>query len=316
MSLIQNYKSLLKPKEKNNYIYNTKNIQNSKNHFIGINGLGHIALLFSTKNPKGKEENIQNLQLNHSIKATIKFKGNKTKKKFSILKCTSKDEGLREIFLSSLSDIVKNIKEDISEKEIYEKTKSLIELYRKISQNRNNDLVGFWGELFVIYKLKSSDLLVEAWHPETTDTFDFFLKNQALEIKTTSSNDRKHQFSYEQLNTRNKKIIIASIMIRKSRAGKNLLNLKNLIIKKLKKKVNKEKVQKMYDIMTGLKSKKELEDISFNYEYSRDNLNFYDAINVPRIKELPMNGVKSIKYESNLNSSKEIRDFSNYNFLK
>ena len=78
MSLLQNYKSLLKPKKKNNYIFNTKNIKNSKNHFIGINGLGHIALLFSTKNPKGKEENIQNLQLNHSIKATIKFKGNKT----------------------------------------------------------------------------------------------------------------------------------------------------------------------------------------------------------------------------------------------
>ena len=80
MSLIENYKSLLKPKEKNKYIFNTKNIKNSKNHFIGINGLGHIALLFSTKNPKGKEETIQNLQLNHSIKATIKFKGNKTKK--------------------------------------------------------------------------------------------------------------------------------------------------------------------------------------------------------------------------------------------
>ncbi len=316
MSLIKDYKNLLKPKEKNNYIYNTKNIQNSKNHFIGINGFGHIALLFSTKSPRGKEENIQNLQLNHSIKATIKFKENKTKKKFSILKCTSKDERLREIFLSSLSDAVKNIKEDISEKEIYEKTKSLIDLYKKISKNKNNNLVGFWGELFVIHKLKSTDLLVEAWHPETNDTFDFYLKNQALEIKTTSSNDRKHQFSYEQLNTRNKKIIIASIMIRKSRTGKNLLNLKNLILKKLKKKINKEKVQEMYDVMTGLKNKKELDDISFSYEYSRDNLNFYDALNVPRIKEIPMNGIKSIKYESNLNSSKEIKDFSNYNFLK
>ena len=68
--------------------------------------------------------------------------------------------------------------------------------------------------------------------------------------------------------------------------------------------------------MTGLKTKKELEDISFNCEYSSDNLNFDDATNVPRITELPMNGVKSIKYESNLNSSKEIRDFSNYDFLK
>ena len=39
MSLIQNYKNLSKPKEKNNYIYNTKNIQSSNNHFIGIIGL-------------------------------------------------------------------------------------------------------------------------------------------------------------------------------------------------------------------------------------------------------------------------------------
>lgn len=316
MSLIQNYKSLSKPKEKNNYIYNTKNIQSSKNHFIGINGLGHIAILFSTKSPKGKEENIQNLQLNHSIKATIKFNGNKTIKKFSILKCTSKDERLKEIFLSSLSDVVKNIKEDISEKEIYEKTKNLIELYRKISQNKNNDLVGFWGELFIIHKLRSTDLLVEAWHPETNDTFDFYLKNQALEIKTTTLNDRKHQFSYEQLNTRNKKIIIASIMIRKSRTGKNLLKLKNSILKKLKKKTNKEKVQEMYDVMTGLKSKKELDEISFSYEYSKDNLSFYDALNIPRIREIPMNGIKSIKYESNLNSSKEIKNFTKYNFLR
>jgi hypothetical protein len=316
MNLAKDFKKLLIPKGKNSDIYNTKNIQNSNNHFIGINGLGHIALLFSTKSPKGKEENIQNLQLNHSIKATIKFKGNKTKKKFSILKCTSNDERLKEIFLSSLSDSVKNIKEDISEKEIYEKTKSLIELYRKISQNKNNDLVGFWGELFVIHKLKSTDLLVEAWHPETTDTFDFYLKNQALEIKTTTSNDRKHQFSYEQLDTRNKKIIIASIMIRKSRTGKNLLNLKNSILKKLNKETNKEKVQEMYDVMTGLKSKKELDEISFSYEYSKDNLSFYDASNVPRIKEALMNGIKSIKYESNFNSSKEIKDFSKYNFLK
>lgn len=316
MNLIQNYKNLLKPKEKNNDIYNTKNIQGSKNHYIGINGLGHIALLFSTKSPKGKEENIQNLQLKHSIKATIKFKGNKTKKKFSILKCTTKDERLREIFLSSLSDTVKKIKEDISEKEIYEKTKSLIELYKKITQNKNNDLVGFWGELFVINKLRSTDLLVEAWHPETTDTFDFYLKNQALEIKTTASNDRKHQFSYEQLNTRNKKIIIASVMIRKSRTGKNLLKLRNSILKKLKKKTNKEKVKEMYDVMTGLKSKNELKDISYSYEYSKDNLSFFDALNVPRIKETPMNGIKSVKYESNLNSSKEIKDFSKYNFLK
>ena len=52
MNLAKDFKKLLIPKGKNSDIYNTKNIQNSNNHFIGINGLGHIALLFSTKSPK------------------------------------------------------------------------------------------------------------------------------------------------------------------------------------------------------------------------------------------------------------------------
>ena len=315
MSLFEKYKKLKKPKDKNQYRFDTLNLKKSKNHFIGINGLEHVALLFSTTNPKGKEENIQNLKLNHGVKAAIKYKGKETKKKFSILRCTSKDEKLKEIFLSSLDNTVENISDNVSEKEIYDRTKNLIELYKKISRNKNNDLTGFWGELFIIKYLNSKELLVEAWHPDTNDTFDFFIRNQALEIKTTTSNDRKHHFSYEQLNSTNNMIVVGSVMLRKSRSGVSLLELKNDIIKKINKKHLKEKLQEIYDIMTGLKTQTELDNAKYICEYAEDNIKFFDSKKVPRIKETPMHGIKNIKFESNLNGVESINDFSNYEFL-
>ena len=55
---------------------------------------------------------------------------------------------------------------------------------------------------------------------------DFHSQNQALEIKTTTSNDRIHNFSYEQLNAGNEKLVICSIMLRFNRSGKSLEDLK------------------------------------------------------------------------------------------
>jgi hypothetical protein len=177
-------------------------------------------------------------------------------------------------------------------------------------------LLGFWGELFVIKHLRQKELLIEGWHPETNDTFDFLIKNSFLEIKTSTSNDRKHHFSFEQLNSNNKNIIVGSILIRKSRTGDSLLDLKNKILEEIDKKNLKDKVQEIYDIMTGSKTQEDLNEVKFSYEYAKDNILFYDSQNVPRIKETPMHGVKNIKFESDLNGVKVIDDFSNYTFLK
>ena len=64
------------------------------------------------------------------------------------------------------------------------------------------------------------------------------------------------------------------------------------------------------------KSQKEIEKFKYNYKYAEDNINFYDSLNVPRLKEIPMYGLKKIKFESNLDGSESIKNFSDYNFLK
>lgn len=234
----------------------------------------------------------------------------------SILKLDTKEENLKEIFLRSMDNIVQNISNDISEKKIYELTQNLIKLFEKISKKRNIDLLGFWGELFTIKHLRQKELLIEGWHPETNDTFDFVIKNNALEIKTSTSNDRKHHFSFDQLNSKDKKIIVVSILLRKSRTGYSLMDLKNKILMEISNESLKDKFQEIFDITIGSKTQEDLNEAIYNYEYARNNILFYDSQNVPRIKETPMYGVTNIKFESNLNGVRAISDFSNYDFLR
>ena len=92
-----------------------------------------------------------------------------------------------------MENTVSNLPKNLSEK-VYEKTKNLIELYNKIAKNRDKDLLEFWGELFVILFINKVDKFLKAWHPNLSDNFDFYDNNQALEVKTTQSNDRKHTF--------------------------------------------------------------------------------------------------------------------------
>ena len=310
------YKSLKKPVSDSQFTYSAKTINRNNNHFIGINGKGHLSLLLSTSKPSGKPENIQNLKLNHGIKATIKIKKKIFKKKFSILSCTSKNENLKEIFLNSLQSIVSNLPKDLSEKEVFERTKNLIELYNKISKNSDKDLQGFWGELFIIYFKSNKDKLIKAWHPNKHDNFDFYDNNQALEIKTTLSNDRKHVFSYEQLNSGSNKIVIGSIMLRKSRTGKTLSSLKKEIEKKNINKESKEKLNEIFAVMTGSKTHEDLEKVKFDMNYASENVRFFESVNIPRIREKLMHGLAKIKFESNLNNCEELKNFSDYEILK
>lgn len=316
MNLYQKYQKITKIKDRSPLSFNTIKLNKDSEHFLGVNGLNQVAILFNALEPTGKNENIKYLTLEHSISCTIYIENLIEKKNLSILKLETEEENLKEIFLRSMDNIVQNIPNNISQKRIYELTQDLIKLFEKIYSKKNIDLLGFWGELFTIKHLRQKELLIEGWHPETNDTFDFMVKNNALEIKTSSSNERKHHFSFEQLNSTNKNIIVASILIRKSRGGYSLLDLKSKILTEINNKNLKDKLQEIYDIMTGSKTQEDLDENRYSYEYAKDNILFYDSQNVPRIKETPMYGVKNIKFESDLSGVKAITDFSNYEFLK
>lgn len=317
MNLFNKIKKLNKPISNNSNIFNSIRINKSSEHLIGIDNKGLVVVLINSIKPKGEGQNLTNIIIEHDINCTIRLEDKKIKKKLTLIKCLSNQESVKELFLITLENILQNIPNEISEKRIDEITIKLIKLFEKLSNVKNIDLTGLWGELFIINFLRSTDFLIQAWHSENNDLFDFYLKNFALEIKTTTKNDRKHTFKFEQLNSTNKnKIIIGSIMLKKSRIGVSLSDLKNKILKKINNLELSQKIKEIYTLTTANKSQKDLDNEKYDYQYATDNISFYDSQNVPRIKEIPMYGVKNIKFDSDLNGVKPITDFSNYEFLK
>lgn len=317
MSLFNKIKNLKKPFNVGSNIFNSIRIKKNSEHLIGIDNKGLVVVLINSIKPKGVGQNLTNIIIEHDISCTIRLDNKKIIKKYTLIKCLSNQESIKELFLMTLENILQTIPNEISEKRIDELTVKLIKLFEKLSNPKNIDLTGLWGELFVINFLRSTEILIQAWHPENNDLFDFFLNNIALEIKTTTKNDRKHTFKFEQLNSTNtNKIIIGSIMLKKSRIGVSLLDLKNKILKKTNNLEFSQKIKEIYALIIANKSQKDFDNEKYDYQYAIDNISFYDLQNVPRIKETPMYGVNNIKFESDLNGVKAITDFSNYEFLK
>lgn len=58
---------------------------------------------------------------------------------------------------------------------------------------------GLWAELLVIEVSQDTERLIEAWHRDPEDRYDFAFANERLEIKSTSGVGRLHHFSSSQL---------------------------------------------------------------------------------------------------------------------
>ncbi|OAB88675.1 hypothetical protein AWH69_02455 [Janibacter melonis] len=59
--------------------------------------------------------------------------------------------------------------------------------------------VGLAGELLVLAEAVDIPALVDTWHTKAEGRFDFSSQGERLEVKTTTSSDRVHWFSSEQL---------------------------------------------------------------------------------------------------------------------
>ena len=289
-------------------------IKKNSNHLIGINCDKEIAILFDSSAPNSRGDALEYIQLDHNQHCIILEKKSEKSKNFSVLKCSIDNLKLKELFLKLLENIILEIPNTISQKEITNLTRDIFDLFEKISKPSRETLIGLWGELFVISSSKNVDSLVQAWHPETTDIFDFYSQNQALEIKTTTSNDRIHNFSYEQLNAGNEKLIICSIILRFNRSGKSLEDLKNEILSQLKSKDLKEQFELIYYKTLGETTDEDIEEYKFDYSYAEENIRYFDLTNVPRLKEKPMNGVKKIKFQSDLTGIKFLSQFDENSF--
>lgn len=104
------------------------------------------------------------------------------------------------------------------------------------------EIVGFWGELFVIM-LADSQLAVESWQWRDSDAADFTFRGEQLEVKTTLLSSREHSTSRRQdSNSRTIPTWLVSVVTREESNGVSIEELVSHCLSRLDDDVAKAKV--------------------------------------------------------------------------
>jgi len=160
-------------------------------------------------------------------------------------------------------------------------------------------LVGLLGELVVILRAESPENLVRYWHSNIDAYFDFSTDNLRIEVKTSKSNLRNHNFSSNQIGSGlDDKTFISSVILSPVEQGTTLSDLVELISSKL----SKSQAAKLLNVVIGTLGvvPDSVKSIQIDLETTLKSIVYIPATSVPRPERNP--GVISMNWVANLDN--------------
>jgi hypothetical protein len=146
----------------------------------------------------------------------------------SKIECNDKSVLRQRLFVESISSVVS----ECSGIEPLALIDALVELFSRSQTVSPKSLIGVWGELLFILSCSDCDNAVMAWHSEPNQIRDFVFLENAVEVKTTSSGERKHFFSLSQITSAQDGDLLCSIMVEETDSGRSIMELAMLIDEK------------------------------------------------------------------------------------
>ena len=141
----------------------------------------------------------------------------------------------------------------------------------------------------------------KCWQSKNMMKFDFSInENKRMEIKSTIKTSRTHHFKHDQLLSELYDIRIVSIMLQKNDYGESLGELIEQI---------RDKFADDYALLVHIEStisqidSEELYRIKYDSTYTKANLRYYNAKDIPHFNEKTPDGVFNAEYDCALDTS-------------
>jgi hypothetical protein len=221
---------------------------------------------------------------------------------FCLIKLINQDNDniLPKYFLNLCVELTKKLGEEPDIKDVYNFIENTKRLFEQLTNKKNTEEIGLWGELFLISQSKEINYIIESWHVNKSDRFDFNDGFNKIEAKTTKKSERIHHFSLNQLDKlQASKTLICSIMTSESGKGTTVFELYESILDKIIDQTVKEKFRKKMFEICG--SELISFDTKFDVGMAESSLKFYSVNSIPSIdSSCIQTGVSNIEFDSNL----------------
>ena len=312
MNLIEQFDTLDLPNSNDGRILSASQITDLPQCRVAVNNEGNPVILLSVSNPVRnlslKNFRLKYLQLAHNIECKISENGKTFLESFTVITFTSQDRHLQEYFLRICESLVHSLKTKPTQEQVVDSLKKVIEVFRALSDTPTNTVQGLWAELFLIDISTNPITILNYWHNNPQERFDFNSGEEKIEIKSSGNFERIHTFSSEQLNPpENTSVLIGSVFIRPNSTGKSIQDLVDSIVERLAGDI--ELIDKVNTgvIRTLGNSLEQSFKIKFDYQVALESIKFYRHEDIKKIEKISIPiEVIEVRYKSDLTLIKPI----------
>ena len=268
-----------------------------------------IVVLIKSTNGGGADYSANEgayLSIHYNVSCTIKTKGSRLKKneEYTLLTLRTKEIGIEHYFIELVCIYIRKLGNIPSIEDVKNEYLKLESIFLKLSKSSKLDILGLWGELFIIEKSSHPEYLISSWHISSKAKMDFNDCIDKVEIKTTTRKRRCHSFEIKQLwKYKGGLTIISSVMTEEIESGHSISDLIGSIKLKISVSYYQELINKVFDVV-GDKIEG-VDDYRFDYNMALSEIKYFDANKIPRPGLIPKE-VTSVKFEVDLTGIKSV----------
>jgi len=267
-----------------------------------------ILLETSSSNVRPPSVALRNLRVDHEVRCHIRLSdGRSLDNSFSIIQCQSVSPTLQECFLDLMAALLKGLPSDPAAQDVSQNLDNVALLFQALERPPSRSIQGLWGELFIIVNSERPWVLVECWHGEAAERYDFGVELYRLEVKTSGDRSRKHYFSFDQVYPPSGIIVcVASLFTERATGGVSVGQLWDKAREavgnslSLRLKIDQVCIQSLGDAW------EEALSVTFDPKLATQSLGFYNVQDIPRVSALNPDGVSDIRFRSDLSLAQPI----------
>ena len=247
-------------------------------------------------------------------KCTFRSVGITETKVVHLLTCKEKDDEKVLAFIRLTKAFSQNDRENDQYYlvKLFSAISSLFDKKREVSEK---ELQGLFAELYTILHFgKNHCDISKFWQSKNMMKFDFSIsEKKRLEIKSTLKTNRIHHFKHDQLLDELYDIRIVSFLLRKGDHGISLQNLLDRI---------RDEYADNYALLMHVEElvvnvdQDQLYGIKYDEIYLKENIKYYNALEIPHFNEKSPDGVFNAEYDCSLDASPSLQEDDIFNWVK
>lgn len=223
---------------------------------------------------------------------------------FAVIACDSEVPELYELFINCFSAAIEILPSKAVTKQLESSIQDLLALFKDMSRPNKREVSGLWAELFIIERSGNIPKILNYWHDDPYDRFDFSWDNTYLEVKSTTQPTRTHEFSLDQLSISSSATgYIASLLMLPLGSGIGIMDIARAIDNSISDHpLLRKKLWSNVAKALGSDFSEKI-DRRFDLGFSEQNFMLYSMSDIPAFKDPIDPRISSIRYKASLEAT-------------